>query len=172
MLLGIQLTDPAARAEMVLRCCRAVSLYEGAGGATIIACGGACMAESFNESSAQPSIAYAASVAAGARVALRDAAGNLLLDWTVPCSFTYLTLSCPEMTVGGTYTLTLGESEEEITLESVVTTLGDSAGMGGFGGGGMMGGMGGRPGGENAGGFGGHGRRGEETAQEQTTTGK
>ena len=141
-------------------------------GGTIIACGGASMAESFNESSAQPSIAYAASVVAGARVALRDAAGNLLLDWTVPCSFTYLTLSCPEMTVGGTYTLTLGESEEEITLESVVTTLGDSAGMGGFGGGGMMGGMGGRPDGENAGGFGGHGRRGEETAQEQTTTGK
>ena len=49
MLLGIQLTDPAAQAEMVLRCRRAVSLYEGAGGATIIACGGAVGGESSAE---------------------------------------------------------------------------------------------------------------------------
>ena len=131
-------------------------------GGTIIAAGGATMAESFDSSSTQPSIAYAASAAAGTTVTLKDAGGNVLLTWDVPCSFTYLTLSCPGMTLGETYTLAIGDSEEEVTLEESVTSLGSSSGMGGFGGG-MMGGGFGRGG--NADGdssdsgfsFGGHG---------------
>lgn len=122
-------------------------------GGTIIACGGASMAESFDDSSTQPSITYTVSAAAGTTVTLKSADGSVLLNWTVPCSFTHLTLSCPELTLGESYTLSLGETEETLTLESVVTTLGESNGMGG----GMMdGGFGGGHGGS----FGGHGNRG------------
>ena len=134
-------------------------------GGTIIAAGGASMAESFDDSSTQPSIAYATSAAAGTTVTLRDADGNVLLTWDVPCSFTYLTLSCPDMALGETYTLAIGDSEEEITLEESVTTLGESGGMGGFGG--MMGGGFGR--GSSDGGFpfggrgGGRGNRGGDS---------
>ena len=112
-------------------------------GGTVIAAGGASMAESFDDSSAQPSITYTGSAAAGSTVALRDAAGNTLLEWAVPCAFTHLTVSCPAMTLGETYTLVLGGSEEEVTLESVVTTLGGGSGMDGFGGGMVGGGFGG-----------------------------
>ena len=108
-------------------------------GGTVIACGGSAMAESFDESSEQPSIAYTGSVASGSTVALCKADGSTLLEWQVPCGFTYLLLSCPEMTAGETYTLQLGDTTEEFTLENVVTTLGSSSGFGGMG---SMGGMG------------------------------
>ena len=125
-------------------------------GGTIIAAGGASMAESFDSSSTQPSIAYTTSAAAGTTVTLKDAGGNVLLTWDVPCSFTYLTISCPDMTLGGTYTLIIGDSAEEITLEESVTTLGSSSGTGGFGGWGNTGGEGsssfGRHGGSGGGG--------------------
>ena len=135
-------------------------------GGTVIAAGGAAMAESFDGSSAQPSIVYTGSAAGGSGVALRDADGNTLLEWTVPCAFTHLTVSCPAMTLGETYTLAVGDSAEEVTLENAVTALGGS-GMGGFGG--MTGGgfgfdrgnMGnGFSRGENRGGFDGGGKRG------------
>ena len=139
-------------------------------GGTVIAAGGASMAESFDESSTQPSISYATNAAAGTTVALKAADDTALLSWEVPCSFTYLTVSCPDLTVGETYTLVVGDTEEEVTLESSVTTLGSASGMGGFGGGMMGGGMRGSRGessdgsgsGENAGfpSFGGQGGHG------------
>jgi len=104
-------------------------------GGTIIAAGGAAMAETFDSTSTQPSIACTANAAAGTTVTLRDADGRVLLTWDVPCSFTHLTISCPDMTIGGTYTLAIDGNEEEITLEESVTILGSSSGMGGFGGG-------------------------------------
>ena len=121
-------------------------------GGTVIAAGGAFMAENFSDSSAQPSIAYTGSVAAGSTVALRDADGTALLEWTVPCAFTHLTLSCPALTLGETYTLVLGDGGEEVTLESAVTTLGGGSGMGDMGGfGGGHGGFGGNRGGMGGG---------------------
>lgn len=102
-------------------------------GGTVIAAGGSSMAESFDDTSAQPSITYTGSVAAGSAVALRDAAGKTLLEWTVPCAFTHLTVSCPAMTLGEAYTLVLGENEEEAVLDSAVTTLGSGSGTDGFG---------------------------------------
>ena len=134
-------------------------------GGTIIAAGGATMAESFDSSSTQPSIAYTTSAAAGTTVTLKDAGGNVLLTWDVPCSFTYLTLSCPGMTLGETYTLAIGDSEEEVTLEESVTTLGSSSGMGGFGG---WNNTDGESGDFSLGGRGGHGKRGWSESTETT----
>lgn len=130
-------------------------------GGTIVAAGGAIMAESFDATSPQPSISYATSAAAGTAVTLKGADGTVLLNWEVPCSFTYLTISSPDMAIGETYTLVIGDTEEEVTLESSVTTLGTATGSfgGGMMGGGMRGNRGGTTDGES-GGFPGGGRGG------------
>ena len=115
-------------------------------GGTIIACGASSMAESFDSTSTQASILYNMSsiAAAGTTLTVTDADGSVLLSWEVPCSFSSALISCPEMKVGGTYTVSAGETSEEITLESVSTTYGDA--QGGMPGGDM--GQGGMPGGD------------------------
>ena len=99
-------------------------------GGTIIACGASSMAESFDSTSTQASILYNTSsvVEAGTTLTVTDADGSVLLSWEVPCSFSSALISCPQMEVGGTYTVTAGETSEEITLESVSTTYGDAQG--------------------------------------------
>ncbi len=147
-------------------------------GGTIIAAGGASMAESFDATSTQPSISYAANAAAGTAVTLQAADGTVLLTWEVPCSFTYLTISCPDLAIGETYTLAIGDTEEEVTLESSVTTLGSTTAMGGMGGGMMGGGMRGSHDGTTDGetsedgfsGFGGHGSHGGWGKHQNTET--
>ena len=106
-------------------------------GGTIIACGASSMAESFDSTSTQASILYNTSsvMEAGTTLAVKDADDNVLLSWEVPCSFSSALISCPEMKVGGTYTVLAGETSEEITLEDVSTTYGDA--QGGMQGGGM-----------------------------------
>lgn len=108
-------------------------------GGTLIAAGGSNMAESPDAASTQPSVSYYTNAEAGSTVTLRDGSGNVLLTWEVPSNFTYLTLSSPDMKVGETYTLTIGDSEVEVSLTDTVTTLGTASSAGGFGGG-MMGG--------------------------------
>ena len=109
-------------------------------GGTVIACGASGMAENFDSASAQPSILYNLSSVAEAGTVLRlvNAAGEVLLSWEVPCSFSSAVLSCPELTLGETYRITAGDTSEEITLDAVSATLGDAGGFGG--GGGMRGG--------------------------------
>lgn len=109
-------------------------------GGTVIACGGSSMAESFDESSTQGSIFYTLStVAAGTNLTVKDSAGKTLLTWDVPTSYSAITVSCPEMTVGETYQVIVGDTVQEVTLDSTVATIGSSTG--GFGGmGGMRGG--------------------------------
>ena len=99
-------------------------------GGTIIACGASSMAESFDSTSTQASILYNMSsiAAAGTTLTVTDADGSVLLSWEVPCSFSSALISCPEMKIGGTYTVSAGETSEEITLESVSTTYGDAQG--------------------------------------------
>ena len=115
-------------------------------GGTIIACGASSMAEGFDSTSTQASILYNTSTVAeaGTTLTVTDADGSVLLSWEVPCSFSSALISCPEMKIGGTYTVSAGETSEEITLESVSTTYGDA--QGGMPGGDM--GQGGMPGGD------------------------
>ena len=115
-------------------------------GGTIIACGASSMAESFDSTSTQASILYnMSSIAeAGTTLTVTDADGSVLLSWEVPCSFSSALISCPEMKVGGTYTVSAGETSEEVTLESVSVTYGEA--QGGMPGGDM--GQGGMPGGD------------------------
>ena len=110
-------------------------------GGTIIACGGSSMAEGFDSGSSQCSILYnlTDSCDAGTAVSLTDADGTVLLTWDVPCSFSSVVISCPEMELGETYQLLTGDAAETVALEEVATSLGSvQAGM--FGGGRNMGG--------------------------------
>ena len=104
-------------------------------GGTLIACGDSSMAEGFDSSSTQASVLYNISTAAeaGSKLAVEDSEGNVLMSWDVPCSFTSALISCPEMQVGSTYKVVIGDSEEEITLEEISTSYGDVQG-GMFGG--------------------------------------
>ena len=114
-------------------------------GGTIIACGASSMAEGFDSTSTQASILYNTSTVAeaGTTLTVTDADGSVLLSWEVPCSFSSALISCPEMKVGGTYTVSAGGTSEEVTLESVSVTYGEA--QGGMPGGDM--GQSGMPGG-------------------------
>ena len=105
-------------------------------GGNLVAAGGAQMAENFDAASEQPVIMYnlTETVAGGTEVFVLDADGNEILSYTPPQSFNSIFLSCPEMRVGETYTVVIGETEEVLTLESDAVTIG-SAGMGMMGGG-------------------------------------
>lgn len=122
-------------------------------GGTVVACGSSTMLEAMSGNSAQPSLLYAGTTqAAGTEITLQDSSGETLLTYAAPNSFSAVLVSCPEMATGSTYTLTLGDTAQEIPLAQVATTYGVSGGMGGgmdgnMGGGmGDMGGMGGQGG--------------------------
>lgn len=118
-------------------------------GGTVVACGGSTMLETMSENSAQPSLLYAGTTqAAGTEITLQNADGETLLTYSAPNSFSAVLVSCPEMATGSTYTLTLGDTAQEIPLTQVATTYGVSGNMGGgMGDMGGRGGMNGGPGG-------------------------
>ena len=104
-------------------------------GGEVIACGSYAMAEGFDDSSSQCSILYniKRGAPAGTTVALEDSEGNVILSYEVPCSFSSVAISCPEMQMGETYLIAIGDSVEEITLNSVSASFGDAQSEG-FGG--------------------------------------
>ena len=113
-------------------------------GGTVIAAGGSAMAEGFDSSSEQCFIMYNTSTAAaGTAVTLKNSAGDTLISEVIPCAFSNLVLSTPDLQMGETCTISIGGTEAEVTVDN-------SSSSGGFGGrGGMFGG-----------GFGGQGGRG------------
>lgn len=104
-------------------------------GGEVIACGSYAMAEGFDDSSSQCSILYnlKRGAPAGTTVALEDREGNVILSYEAPCSFSSVAISCPEMQMGETYLVAIGDSVEEITLDSVSASFGDAQSEG-FGG--------------------------------------
>ena len=87
------------------------------------------MAEGFDDSSSQCSVLYniSSGASAGTQVSLLNSSGEALLSWQVPCSFSSVILSCPEMTLGESYTVQVGDQEEAITLEEISASFGDAA---------------------------------------------
>lgn len=90
-------------------------------GGTIVAAGGSGMAESVSDTSLQASVMYYPSenINGSSTVALSDADGNVLLSQEVEQSFSEVTISTPELEVGETYNVSVGENSEEITLDCV-----------------------------------------------------
>lgn len=135
-------------------------------GGTVVALGSSQMAMNFDDSSTQGSVLLSASgsVPAGTEILLKDAEGNVLLEYTAESAFNSILITTPQMQVGGTYTFIIGESEVEMTLETLINGTGNGmggpggvGGHGGMGGPGGMGGFGGMGGSDGMGGFGGMG---------------
>lgn len=120
-------------------------------GGTVVAAGPNQMAQTFGSSSTQGSaLLSVGNQSANTTVVLTDEAGETLVSWEIPASYSCVVVSCPGMVVGESYTLTAGEASSTFTLEEI--TYSSSGSMGQLGGGGM-GGMGGqRPGGNMGGG--------------------
>ncbi len=116
-------------------------------GGTVIAVGASGMAENFGSGSTQGTILYTlnASQAAGTQVTLTDSDGKVLAGYTARKRFNSVVVSAPGLEQGKTYTLTVGESSFEITMDNTVYSSGGGFGGGGFGPGG--GSFGGGPGG-------------------------
>ncbi|MBS5732736.1 MAG: carbohydrate-binding domain-containing protein [[Eubacterium] siraeum] len=126
-------------------------------GGTVIMAGSSGMAMNFGSESTQGSIlASTGNASAGTVVKLTDSSGNVIAEFTPTVSFQTVVISTPDITSDGTYTLTVGDSTQEITMSGYIY----GSGMGGGFGGGQHGGNGGfgggnRPGGNNHGSFGG-----------------
>ena len=127
-------------------------------GGTAIFCGSAGMAETFSDSSSQPSLMYTldSAAAAGKSVALVNSEGKVIASFVPSKQYINIVISSPYLAVGSSYTLSVGgtvsgcdkngytdngsisgaQSANEVIISSVSTTYGKSGGMGG-----NMGGM-------------------------------
>ena len=97
-------------------------------GGTVIACGSSSMAEAFDSGSTQCSVMYNVSseMESGTYLAVKDEAGTEIISWEVPCSFSSAVMSSPEMQIGETYTIAMGENGDTITLSEVSAQFGDA----------------------------------------------
>ena len=101
-------------------------------GGDVVACGSFSSAKSFGSGSTQYSILYniRRGIAGGTELRLEDDKGSILLEYEVPCSFSSVVLSCPEMKAGRTYRLVIGDLSDEITLAEVSSAFGDAESSG------------------------------------------
>ena len=109
-------------------------------GGTVIAAGSSGMAMNFGQDSTQGSMLVSAgNASAGTEVKLTDSSGNVIAQFTPAVSFQSVLISTPDITSDGTYTLSIGDSTQEITMSGYI--YGNLGGMGGGRPGGNMGGM-------------------------------
>ena len=106
-------------------------------GGDIIACGSSSMAEEFSEESTQCSalIVLDTTASEGQTLTVEDADGNVLMTYEdIPCSFNCVSISNAKLKTGETYTVKAGDTEQEITFDSVTISSGSTGSFGGFGG--------------------------------------
>ncbi len=98
-------------------------------GGIFVAAGASEMAQNFGQSSTQAVMMVNVSGGeAGSTITLADSDGSELLSWQAEKAYSSVIVSCPELAQGETYTLTTGEAEKTMTMDSLVC---GSAGMGG-----------------------------------------
>ena len=123
-------------------------------GGIFVAAGASQMAQNFSSTSTQGvMMVTVSSQQAGSTITLTDQNGQELISWTADKAFDSVILSCPEILEGETYTLSVGGTETQVTMDSLVYGSSGMGGMGGMPGGGMGAppdGMGGGPGGGGA----------------------
>ena len=95
-------------------------------GGSLFAAGNAGKTEAPSQtaSGAKPLILYTGSIPAGTVVAVRDLAGNVLLEGTVTKDAGCVLLGTDGLTVGGTYIVAVGASSATVTLASLLTSVG------------------------------------------------
>lgn len=94
-------------------------------GGTLIACGASQMAEYPDSDSTQGFIMQTVSGNENETINVLDADGKEIISKEIPCSFTSVIISSPDIAVGDTVTLKVGDTKTEITV--------DNAGSGGTG---------------------------------------
>ena len=87
-------------------------------GGTLIAIGSSGMLQTFGSESTQGYLTYIcdSSQDAGTLITLSDAGGNELYSCTAQKQFASIVLTLPELKAGETYTLTVGDHTEELTI--------------------------------------------------------
>ena len=135
-------------------------------GGDIVACGSSAMAEGFETESSQCSILYNMENGkeAGTTVTVEDADGKELISYEVPCAFSSVNLSCPELKPGETCRLIVGDTEEEITFDKTAVSYGNTASA-------MPGGNRNRDGGQDGVLFGEHGMNGGRAEEKLEASG-
>ncbi len=119
-------------------------------GGTFIALGSSGMAMNFSEAEQGTILVNTGSAyGEGTVIKLTDSEGNVITELESKKTFSSVLISSPEIASDGSYTLTVGDTQTEISMEGNIY----GSGMGGFPGGGGFGGQGGFGGGK--GGFGG-----------------
>ncbi|MDR1321605.1 MAG: carbohydrate-binding domain-containing protein [Gracilibacteraceae bacterium] len=91
-------------------------------------------------------VSYTQPQAAGSVIALKDAGGETLLEYTSKTGYTASGFTSPALTVGETYALFIdGEKKTDIRLQDLITSIADDGGAYSGGQGGGRGNWGGRP---------------------------
>lgn len=102
-------------------------------GGTVIACGNSAMVEGFDADSPQGFLMYNTAAAAGTTIALKDSLGQELFSEEIPCGFSSVVLSMPELKIGDTCTIEIDGVQEQVTITNTSLSGFWPAGM--FGGG-------------------------------------
>ncbi|MDO4623463.1 MAG: carbohydrate-binding domain-containing protein [Eubacteriales bacterium] len=98
-------------------------------GGVVIAAGGATMLEEVSDTSSQVSFLYSTSgTTQASAVQVTDANGNELLSCEIPYAFQALLISTPELQLGDTVNLVIGDTNTEVALDKVVNSAGTGAG--------------------------------------------
>ncbi len=99
-------------------------------GGIILAIGASGMAETFESDSAQCSFIknFSEMMAAATPITITDESGKTIFEHKSAKSFNSIVFSCPELVLGSTYTIEVGEQTETITIDSV-----SNGGASGFG---------------------------------------
>ncbi len=101
-------------------------------GGTLIALGASSMAENFGSTSTQcVFLVTMNSFGAGETITITDSQGNVLYTGVTVKSANSVVFSSADLTVGETYTVTIGSTSATVTQSS--TVVGNSNGFGGFG---------------------------------------
>ena len=106
-------------------------------GGTILAIGASGMAESFESDSTQCSFIknFSGTMQAGTQITITDENGKTIFEHKSAKSFNSVVFSSPELVLGSTYTITVGDQSEIIIMESISNGGSSGFGMqGGFGG--------------------------------------
>lgn len=109
-------------------------------GGSIIAAGSSGMAVGFSDVSTQASATIFLDSETSGTITLTDSSGTTLATFDANKSYFSIVISTPDMSVGSTYTLTTGDTSQEIQLSDTVTQVGSGNTMGGMGDAGAMGG--------------------------------
>ena len=99
-------------------------------GGTVITAGISGMEQNFDSNSTQGCIHYdvSSTQSAGTEIKLTDSNGNILASYTPKIDFQCITISSPDITEDGTYTLTAGSESAEIQMNGYI--YGSTGGIG------------------------------------------